>query len=109
VAGERIGAGVSEGGHEPGPERSGAIRVQIATTIAAPEVGELAASFRPSGHESGEVRLRELASDVAERHIDSGLEGTVAGPVDRHAPEYAQLGEDARAARILRESDEERG
>jgi endonuclease YncB( thermonuclease family) len=50
-----------------------------------------------------------LASDVAERHIDSGLEGTVAGPVDRHAPEYAQLGEDARAARILRESDEERG
>jgi hypothetical protein len=109
VAGERIGAGVSQGGHEPLPERSGAIRVQIAATTAAPQVGELAASFRTGGHEPGEVRLRLLASDVAERHIDSGLEGTVAGPVDRHAPEYAQLGEDARAGCILRESDQEHG
>jgi hypothetical protein len=55
------------------------------------------------------VSFRLLASDVAERDIDSGLEGAVAGPVDTHAPEYAHVGEDARAGRISRESDREHG
>jgi putative transposase len=106
---ERGGAGVMQGGHEPGAEGLGACSVELDVCVAEHEGGEVLVARGAGVHEAPEMVVGDLSSNVAERLDDRSIEGFVLGPDDGHGPEYAQDRDEASESRRSRGSHEAHG